>query len=106
MANGGGSSAGGGGADEEAAARAQEEEMAMMAAMGFPVGFDSTQGKGVDDKRCKAEGVRRKEKRVYRQCAALLAQPATAAVRRLTRSARACRYMNRRGGFNRPLDEV
>jgi U4/U6.U5 tri-snRNP-associated protein 3 len=49
--------------------------------MGFS-GFDSTAGKGVDDPRCKMEGVHHKEQRRYRQ------------------------YMNRRGGFNRPLDAV
>jgi len=59
----------------------QEEELAMMAAMGIPTGFDSTHGKGVDDPRCKLEGLSRKKVRKYRQ------------------------YMNRRGGFNRPLDE-
>jgi hypothetical protein len=36
----------------------------------------------VNDPRCKVEGVRKKEQRKYRQ------------------------YMNRRGGFNRPLEET
>lgn len=72
---------GGGGADDAETAP-DEEELEMMAAMGFPTGFDSTQGKGVGDPRCKVEGLRRKEVRKYRQ------------------------YMNRRGGFNRPLDEM
>ena len=52
----------------------------MAAIMGFS-GFDSTAGKEVDDPRCKMEAVKKKEARRYRQ------------------------YMNRRGGFNRPLDE-
>ena len=54
----------------------------MMAAMGIPLAFDSTAGKEVKDPRCKVEGVRKKEQRKYRQ------------------------YMNRRGGFNRPLEET
>ena len=53
----------------------------MMAKMGLPVGFDTTQGKGHDDPRCKLEAVKKKDMRKYRQ------------------------YMNRRGGFNRPLEE-
>ena len=65
--------------DAEAAAAAEAE---MMAAMGFPVAFDTTQGKDVGDPRSKMEAVKKKEPRKYRQ------------------------YMNRRGGFNRPLDEV
>lgn len=48
--------------------------------MGFS-GFDTTAGKDVGDPRCKQEAVMKKEVRRYRQ------------------------YMNRRGGFNRPLDE-
>lgn len=60
----------------------EDLEAKMMAEiMGFS-GFDSTAGKGVDDPRCKMEGVHHKEQRRYRQ------------------------YMNRRGGFNRPLDAV
>lgn len=59
----------------------EEMEMKMMAAMGFPVEFDTTQGKDVADPRCKVEGIHKKETRKYRQ------------------------YMNRRGGFNRPLEE-
>ena len=55
--------------------------MAAMAAMGFPTGFASTAGVDVGDKRCKVEGINKKEVRKYRQ------------------------YMNRRGGFNRPLEE-
>jgi U4/U6.U5 tri-snRNP-associated protein 3 len=57
------------------------EARAMAELMGFST-FDSTAGKGVDDPRCKLEAVNKKEKRKYRQ------------------------YMNRRGGFNRPLDPV
>lgn len=59
-----------------------DAEMAAMAAMGFPTGFASTAGEEVKDTRCKAEGIAKKELRKYRQ------------------------YMNRRGGFNRPLDET
>ena len=59
-----------------------EAENPMMAAMGIPLAFDSTAGKEVKDPRCKVEGVRKKEQRKYRQ------------------------YMNRRGGFNRPLEET
>ena len=51
----------------------------MMAAMGLPVGFDTTSGKEVADARCHVSGVLVKTKRQARQ------------------------YMNRRGGFNRPL---
>ena len=53
-----------------------------MRAMGLPVGFDTTQGKKVEDEKVNAHGVRLKTQRQYRQ------------------------YMNRRGGFNRPLDET
>lgn len=49
---------------------------------GFPTSFASTQGKHVDDPRANAHGMRVKSRRKYRQ------------------------YMNRRGGFNRPLDDV
>ena len=60
----------------------EDHEAAMMAQMmGFSA-FDSTAGKDVGDPRCKMEAVKKKEQRKYRQ------------------------YMNRRGGFNRPLDEV
>ena len=58
-----------------------EETMQMKALMGFG-GFDSTAGKDVGDPRSKMEAVNKKEMRRYRQ------------------------YMNRRGGFNRPLDET
>jgi U4/U6.U5 tri-snRNP-associated protein 3 len=68
--------------EEGAVDTSLEEELAMMTAMGIPTGFDSTQGKGTGDPRCKMEGMRRKEVRKYRQ------------------------YMNRRGGFNRPLDQI
>ena len=67
------------GADQEAAEDLEAKMMAEM--MGFAA-FDSTSGKEVDDPRCKLEGVKRKDQRKYRQ------------------------YMNRRGGFNRPLDAV
>ena len=53
----------------------------MAAIMGFAA-FDTTQGKDVGDSRCKAEAVKKNDQRKYRQ------------------------YMNRRGGFNRPLDEA
>lgn len=55
------------------------EEIQMMCSMGIPYGFDSTQGKHVDDEKANAGAVKVKT----------------------TRSAR--QYMNRRGGFNRPL---
>lgn len=55
------------------------EEIAMMAAMGIPFGFDTTSGKEVDDERSNAGAVKAKQTRQARQ------------------------YMNRRGGFNRPL---
>lgn len=55
------------------------EEIAMMAAMGIPFGFDTTSGKEVDDVRSNAGAVKAKQTRQARQ------------------------YMNRRGGFNRPL---
>jgi|EP01049_Picozoa_sp_SAG25_P004552 U4/U6.U5 tri-snRNP-associated protein 3 len=61
--------------DEDAA------QIAMMKAMGLPVGFDTTQGKPVSGNEFN-EAVRIKQKRVYRQ------------------------YMNRRGGFNKPLQSV
>ena len=53
------------------------EELEMMKMMGIPVGFDSTKGKHVPD--ADVSGVRAVSKRQPRQ------------------------YMNRRGGFNRPL---
>mmetsp|Transcript_4012 Transcript_4012/g.5372 ORF Transcript_4012/g.5372 Transcript_4012/m.5372 type:complete len:162 (+) Transcript_4012:87-572(+) len=58
---------------------ADMDELEAMKAMGFPVGFDSTKGKKVkgNDK----GAARIKVQRKYRQ------------------------YMNRRGGFNRPLDQ-
>jgi U4/U6.U5 tri-snRNP-associated protein 3 len=68
------------GVDEEA--RRAQEEAEMMAAMGFPTAFDTTHEKDVGDVRTKLEGVKNKDPRKYRQ------------------------YMNRRGGFNRPLDKV
>lgn len=54
----------------------------MQALMGFG-GFDSTKGKVVEDNMQGAAhgGIRKESKREYRQ------------------------YMNRRGGFNRPLDQ-
>ena len=71
--------------DEQGAAEEVVEETAadaeLMAMMGLPMGFDTTQGKDVGDARTKLEAVKKKEVRKYRQ------------------------YMNRRGGFNRPLDE-
>lgn len=53
-----------------------------MKAIGVPIGFQSTKGKFVPDARCHAHAARIKSQRQYRQ------------------------YMNRRGGFNRPLDAV
>eukprot|EP00976_Prorocentrum_cordatum_P024652 501565-Prorocentrum_minimum.AAC.3 len=55
------------------------EELAMMAAMGIPTGFNTTQGKEVDDPNCNLSAIHKKSTRQARQ------------------------YMNRRGGFNRPL---
>ena len=55
------------------------EEIAMMAAMGIPFGFDTTNGKEVQDAKANAGAVKAKQTRQARQ------------------------YMNRRGGFNRPL---
>ncbi|KAJ1309846.1 hypothetical protein OPQ81_006611 [Rhizoctonia solani] len=57
----------------------EEDEMQMMAAMGFG-GFDSTKGKSVNGNQQGAANV--KKQRTWRQ------------------------YMNRKGGFNRPLDKV
>jgi U4/U6.U5 tri-snRNP-associated protein 3 len=54
----------------------------MMAMMGFPTGFDSTKGKKVEGNDVGTSGARVAAKRNYRQ------------------------YMNRRGGFNRPLDKI
>ena len=84
---GGGSGGGGGAADPvaaaapslDAAAPPTDDEIAMMRAMGIPVEFDTTQGRRVDDDSANASGVKVKS----------------------TRSAR--QFMNRRGGFNRPL---
>ena len=61
---------------------AEDEEARQMAAMMGFAAFDTTQGKEVADPRCKMEAVKKKEPRKYRQ------------------------YMNRRGGFNRPLEET
>jgi hypothetical protein len=57
-----------------------EEEIEMMKMLGFS-SFDTTKGKHVDGA-CNASGVNIQQKRRYRQ------------------------YMNRKGGFNRPLDPV
>ncbi|KAG8764292.1 hypothetical protein FRC11_005096 [Ceratobasidium sp. 423] len=57
----------------------EEDEMQMMAAMGFG-GFDTTKGKTVSGNQQGAANV--KKQRTWRQ------------------------YMNRKGGFNRPLDKV
>ena len=73
--------AGTNGSNEPAAEEDADAEIEAMAAMGFPTGFASTAGEEVVDKRCKVEGINKKEVRKYRQ------------------------YMNRRGGFNRPLEE-
>ena len=58
---------------------APASELELMAAMGIPTGFDSTQGVHVSDERSNAFGVIRRTKRKTRQ------------------------YMNRKGGFNRAL---
>eukprot|EP00903_Cladosiphon_okamuranus_P007658 g7426.t1 len=73
----------GSGSDGEADDEEMTEEQQMMKLMGF-AGFDTTKGKGVEDnKRGPAKGAVSKHKeREYRQ------------------------YMNRRGGFNRPLDQI
>lgn len=55
------------------------EELRMMQAMGIPFTFDTTQGKHVEDDSANIGAVKIKSKRTARQ------------------------YMNRRGGFNRPL---
>lgn len=55
------------------------EDIQMMMAMGIPFGFDSTQGRYVEDERANAGGVKVSTTRTARQ------------------------YMNRKGGFNRPL---
>lgn len=55
------------------------EELRMMQAMGIPFTFDTTQGKHIEDDSANAGAVKIKSKRSARQ------------------------YMNRRGGFNRPL---
>ena len=55
------------------------EEIQMMMAMGIPFGFDSTQGKKVDDEAANTGAVKVKTTRTARQ------------------------YMNRRGGFNKML---
>lgn len=55
------------------------EELRMMQAMGIPFTFDTTQGKHVEDESANAGAVKIKSKRSARQ------------------------FMNRRGGFNRPL---
>ncbi|CAN1229065.1 U4/U6.U5 small nuclear ribonucleoprotein 27 kDa protein [Linum grandiflorum] len=58
-------------------AEMNEDEIEMMKMLGIPTGFDSTKGKPVEG--CDVSGVRAVSKRQPRQ------------------------YMNRRGGFNRPL---
>lgn len=55
------------------------DELRMMQAMGVPFAFDSTQGKHIEDESANAGAVKIKSKRSARQ------------------------FMNRRGGFNRPL---
>ena len=57
-----------------------EDEIEMMKTMGFS-GFNTTKGKHVDGA-CNAHAINIQQKRRYRQ------------------------YMNRKGGFNRPLDPV
>jgi len=53
--------------EEEGAVDADEEQLAMMRAMGIPVGFDSTKGKHVEDARCHTSAVAKKNKREARQ---------------------------------------
>ena len=67
-------------ADEDAEDGEDAEARMMAEMMGFS-GFDSTAGKEVDDPRVKMGAMGKKDARKYRQ------------------------YMNRRGGFNRPLEE-
>eukprot|EP00963_Diacronema_lutheri_P012258 scaffold1681_cov332-Pavlova_lutheri.AAC.18 len=67
--------AGGNAADDTT----EDEEAKMMAMMGMPVGFGSTKGQQVDDPKANVGDAMVKTKRQARQ------------------------YMNRRGGFNRPL---
>jgi U4/U6.U5 tri-snRNP-associated protein 3 len=55
------------------------EEMQMMQAMGIPFGFDTTQGKEVEDEAANISAIKVKTTRSGRQ------------------------FMNRKGGFNRPL---
>ncbi len=55
------------------------DEMQMMQAMGIPFGFDTTQGKQVEDEAANTSGIKIKSTRSGRQ------------------------FMNRKGGFNRPL---
>lgn len=66
------------GASDGAPEDEEDEEAMMMRMMGFG-GFGSTQGKHVDDEFANASAVQQKTKRQARQ------------------------YMNRKGGFNRPL---
>lgn len=66
-------------APEELDAELTEEEIAMMHALGIPVGFDTTQGRHVEDDEANAGAVKVQSTRQARQ------------------------YMNRTGGFNRPL---
>eukprot|EP00210_Caulerpa_lentillifera_P003563 g3399.t1 len=55
------------------------EDLQIMQSMGIPFGFTTTQGKQVDDEEANASAIRTKSLRQARQ------------------------YMNRKGGFNRPL---
>jgi len=55
------------------------EEIQMMAMMGIPFGFETTQGRKVDDEACNAGAVKLNSKRTARQ------------------------YMNRKGGHNKNL---
>lgn len=66
--------------DPQAYEGKSEEEIQMMKMMGFST-FDTTKGKHVDGA-CNASAANIQQKRRYRQ------------------------YMNRKGGFNRPLDPV
>jgi U4/U6.U5 tri-snRNP-associated protein 3 len=76
---GGGDGDAGVGGPESLDAPLTQEEIQMMQAMGVPFAFDTTQGQHVEDERANTSGLKVKS----------------------TRSAR--QFMNRRGGFNRPL---
>lgn len=53
--------------EEDGALDEGEAQLAMMRAMGIPVGFDTTKGKHVEDERCHESGVLQRNKREARQ---------------------------------------